>query len=841
MRFVSNRWILISACAVVLAMAGSNLTSPALRADEPPAKAAALPLSLAGFKDEGTFHIYQNETQVATITFKWNPDGSYEGKTTIALAGQKVNQSIAITPDKDGRWTKIALETPRGPINIERDNGVAKYTLKDKPKSVDLKPDSGIFDNSGPVLAAADIRRYDQAKGGKQTFPVFAPPVAILDVTIERKDPADRSISGRDVHFTRYSYSFSGLDLMLWFEPAGKLVFIDIPAQHAAFVREGYELLSKPEQSDPLLSAPKYEIQIDRNVAVPMRDGIGLTTDLYRPKADGKFPVILIRTPYMKDMLEIQASYYARRGYVVAAQNCRGRFGSGGVWEPFVHEPKDGYDAIEWLAAQPWSSGKVGMIGGSYVGWVQWWAAREHPPHLVTIIPNVSPPDPFFNMPYEYGVFYLWADMWWAEVLDEEATADLSGKKMIELAEKKYTKILGSLPVIELDKKVLGKENPYWRKWITHPTNDEYWSQANFLESLKDVEIPVFHQSGWFDGDGIGTKLNYLAMASHHHPNQKLTLGPWGHTDTATRKFAGHDFGPNAVIDLQRDYLRWFDHWLKGVDNGINKEPLVSLFVMGSNRWLHGDTYPLPGTRFEKWYLNSGGKANTSKGDGSLSIEAPSSDSPADHYSYDPGDPTPDPRRFEKPEEPEEKTDKAKKDAEVKKKKTGKDDEEGLDALHEKVTQERSDILVYTTEALQKPLTFVGPVSAVLYASTSARDTDWFVRMAEVDDKGKIFTLAEGKVRARYRHSTKKPELLEPGKVYEYHLDLWHTGITIAKGRRLRIEVSSASFPWFSRNLNTGGHNETESKFIKADQTIYHSKQYPSHVLLPTVDVPENK
>jgi putative CocE/NonD family hydrolase len=465
------------------------------------------------------------------------------------------------------------------------------------------------------------------------------------------------------------------------------------------------------------------------------------------------------------------------------------------------------------------------MIGGSYLGWVQWWAARERPPHLTTIIPNVAPPDPFYNIPYDYGVFFLGAAIWWAEVLDREATADISGSKMADIAERKYVKLLRPLPVIDLDKAVLGKENPYWRKWIAHPVNDDYWEQANFLERLQDVRIPVFHQSGWFDGDGIGTKLNYLAMARHHHPNQKLVLGPWGHTDEAARRIGDRDFGPGAIIDLQRAYLRWFDFWLKGVENGVTKEPLISVFVMGSDRWLHGDTYPLPQTKFEKWYLTSGGKANTTKGDGKLSPAAPAADSPADRYTYDPADPTPRPDLYEETET----TDGKVKSTEEKKK--------AEEAHHAAVTEARGDILVYDSGPLEKPLTFVGPLSAVLYASTSARDTDWFVRLMEVDAKGKIFPLSEGKIRARYRQTTKKVELLELGKVYEYHLDLWHTGITIPKGNRLRVEVASASFPMFSRNLNTGGHNETETQFVKAEQTIYHSKEYPSHVLLPVVEL----
>ena len=258
------------------------------------------------------------------------------------------------------------------------------------------------------------------------------------------------------------------------------------------------------------------------------------------------------------------------------------------------------------------------MIGGSYVGWVQWWAARERPPHLVTIIPNVSPPDPFYNLPYEHGAFFTWGAIWWADILESNATADISGAALGTIGDKKYGQLLKGLPVIDLDKTVLGKVNPYWRTWIEHPVDDAYWARANFLDQLKNVNIPAFHQSGWYDGDGIGTKLNYLAMKAAGHANQKLIVGPWGHTDQATRRIGDRDFGPQAVIDLQRDYLRWFDYWLKGVDNGILKEPLVKIFVMGSNKWLEGNTYPLPDTQFQKWYLASGGHANTSKGDGRL-------------------------------------------------------------------------------------------------------------------------------------------------------------------------------------------------------------------------------
>jgi uncharacterized protein len=823
--------LLLLVAALALPSASQSAAQTEKKTDQPAATQATekskepkgLPASLAGFEDEATFTVSINEEQLGTLKQSWTADGSFENHISISMAGQSVQAALKITPAEDGRWKQIDIESPATTVKIVREGAQVTRTIKDKTTTWETREGALLFDNNAPMLMSHAIRAYDRAKGGAQKFPVLILPGAGIEATLEAKEKIERSIGGRDLSLTKFIYGLPGVDLEVLADAAGKVYLVEVPMQKAAIVREGYAALRKAEAPDPLLSAPKYEVEIDRAVGVPMRDGIKLATDIYRPKGLEKVPLILVRTPYKKDMGELQAMFYARRGYVFAVQDCRGRFASPGLWEPFVNEAHDGYDAIEWLAKQPYSNGKVGLIGGSYLGWVQWWAASEHPPHLVTMIPNVAPPDPFYNIPYEYGAFFLWGSIWWADVLESQATADISGAAMSKIGEKKYSKLLRELPVIELDKAVLGKENPYWRKWITHPTNDSYWQSSNFLDRLKDVNIPVFHQSGWFDGDGIGTKLNYLKMSSYQHANQKLTLGPWGHTDTAGRMIGDRDFTEKAIIDLQRDYLRWFDYWLKGVDNGIQKEPLVNVFVMGSNKWLQGAKYPLEVTRFQKLYLSSGGKANTAKGDGLLTFDAPAANAPADHYTYNPGDPTPDPRFYEESEE------------DAKRVRSADERKKEREGYHQKISEERNDMLVYATAPLTKPLTFAGPVSAVLYAASSTRDTDWFMTVSEVDKDGKIFQLMQGKIRARFRKSMSAPELLKPNQVYEYTLDLWHTGITIPAGSRLRVEVASAAFPLFSRNLNTGGHNETETKYVSAEQTIYHNQKYPSHVLLPVI------
>lgn len=789
-------------------------------------KPVGIPASLAGFQDEGRLKLLVNEEELGGQEFTWTSDGALRCLTTLKYAGQTVETSIEIEPDSEGVWKRITKNSPLGDFEITREGSQVsrhfKSQSKDTTSTLETPAGAIIFDNDAVVLISQAVRLYDRSAGGAQKFSLLVGIKDSVDLTIEAKETAVRTVAGNDLHLTRFLFGIPGLDIYVRTDVEGRIYAIDIPAQRVAFVRQGFEALQKAEIKDELLSKPEYEVQDDRDVRVPMRDGVELVTDVYRPVGVDKAPVILLRTPYKKEMLELQAMFYARRGYVFAVQDCRGRFGSGGHWRPFVNEGDDGYDAIEWLAGQPYSNGKVGMIGGSYSGWVQWWAAVRQPPHLKTIIPNVAPPDPFYNLPYEYGAFCM-LSLWWVDVVESEATADVSGAAFTRMMDKKHMKLMQSLPVIDLDKLIVGKENKYWREWIAHPTDDEYWEAADFQEKLANVGIPVFHQSGWFDGDGIGSKLNYLGLAAHKHPLQKLTLGPWGHTDSAMRMIGERDFGENAIIDLSRDYLRWFDHFLKEIDNGIDKEPLVSMFVMGSNRWVYGQHYPLETSTFQKLYLTSGGNANTGKGDGRLSFDAPSADVPPDKYTYDPADPTPDRNAYTESDEDEKRVLSV---AERKK---------NAENYQRTLAENRRDILVYDTEPLTTPLSFVGPLSAVLYASSSAVDTDWFMTLLEIDESGKPFRLAQGKVRARYRNSMKHTELLETDRVYEYQLDLWHTGIQIPAGARLRVEVASASFPLFSRNLNTGGHNEVETEYVSAEQTIYHDAERPSHILLPVI------
>jgi putative CocE/NonD family hydrolase len=789
------------------------------------------PALISGFEESAVFKLIVQESEIGRIEYSLTATGNYSRKFILSLAGQKAEYSLTIASNPRGEWESMEIIDPTETVSVKRLADAAEFHLKKKGETYSVKLSEGhiLDDNYGPVFDSLMLKAYDMEKKGIQKFSRYAIPSRIIDVELEYKGKEVRTVKGRDIPFNRFLLSVLGIEVQIWADSDHHIFLMNVPIQKAAFVREGYEALMIVGAEDPLRSRPEYEIRRE-TAMVPMRDGVKLATDLYFPRAEGqKFPVILIRTPYKKEMGELTGNYYARRGYVVAIQDCRGRFGSEGTWEPFIHEPKDGYDTVEWLGTRDWSTGKVGMIGGSYVGWVQLWAATEKPPHLVTIIPNVAPPDPFYNIPYEYGSFFILGAIWWAEILEKEATADLSGQTMAQINERKYEQIFKSLPVIDLDKKILGRENAYWRKWIEHNTNDAYWQQANFMDKLKGLDIPVFLQSGWFDGDGIGSKLNYFALSQSKNKFIKLILGPWGHTDESSSRLGDFDFGKEAAPDLQALYLRWFDYWLKGIDNKIIEEPLVQIFVMFSNSWLKGNIYPLPETKFTKFYLNSTKGANSSLGDGLLSSKLPAGEKEYDQYVYDPGDLTPWPEYYFKSEE----------ETKQEKDKTIDVEEyrERVKAFHNKVSDERQDILVYQTEPLEEPISIGGPVSAVLHASTSAPDTDWFVTLMDVDEKNHIMHLVRGTIRARFRNSMEKPELLEENKIYRYEIDMWQTGITFQKGHRIRVEISSAMFPMFSRNLNTGGHNEKETKYRKADQRIYHSEQYPSHILLPVVEV----
>jgi len=579
-------------------------------------------------------------------------------------------------------------------------------------------------------------------------------------------------------------------------------------------------------------SEPKYEVAISIGNMVPMRDGVRLSVDIYRPDAVGRFPAILLHCPYDNLSAGGRAKWFAQRGYALAVSDFRGRYDSEGDFDVFDPKHKsDGYDLVEWLARQPWTDGKVGMTGGSYMGLSQWWAASQVPPSLKVIAPEVAPADQFQNGPYQNGILVSWAMDFGAGAMVGRTNQRIGEGAYGGFANNREKEYMHT-PYIEIPSLKGVMKAPWFDKWIRQNlSSDEYWSKIAYQsrESYSKMTVPALNITGWFDANFPGSPMNYQGMKQYGATPQSrrpsLVIGPWSHRIN-TRELVGFDYGPDSVIDVNGLICRWFDHFLKGIENGVTDEPPVHVFVMGVNRWYAEQDWPLPQTQWTRFYLHSEGKANSLKGDGVLSLNPPSEE-PMDIYVYDPADPTPDPYDKEGG-----RTAPIRKVGHI---------EGPVDA---RIAAIRDDVLVYQTPPLTREVEVTGPIEAKLYAATSARDTDWMMRLVDVDPNGYSALLGEGVLRARYRDpknagmfNSEQLSEIEPNKVYQYTIKFWRvTGNVFGKAHRLRVEISSSYYPYYLRNLNSGADNiGLETRSIAATQKIYHNSQFPSHVVLPVI------
>jgi putative CocE/NonD family hydrolase len=561
--------------------------------------------------------------------------------------------------------------------------------------------------------------------------------------------------------------------------------------------------------------AENYEITVERNVGAKMRDGVTLRADVYRPKAEGKFPVLLVRTPYDKQWISGFGHKAAARGYVVIAQDVRGRFESEGEWYTFKNESQDGYDTVEWAATLPYSNGKVGMFGGSYVGATQFLAAIAKPPHLAGICPTVTASNYHDGWTYQGGAFEQWFNESWASGLAENT--------LRRRAEKNFN-ALGGIRVLPLvSYSVLEAPSaegiaPYFKDWLAHPNFDAYWKQLSIEDHYADIQVPVFGIGAWYDIFLGGTLKNYVSLktkagtdAAKH--GQRLLVFVGGHAGGAgDRKIGDIDFGAKAPFDDDEMTLRWYDWLLKGEANGVEKEKPVRIFVMGKNEWRDEDDWPLARAKNTRYFLHSAGVANGLGGNGSLSTLAPTDEKP-DQYVYDPNDAAP--------------TIGGPLCCQALPTGNGPQDQRPAEA--------RNDVLVYTTPAFAKDTEVTGPVSLELYVSGSALDTDFTGMLVDVWPNGYAQNLTSGILRLRYRNSQEKPELANPGETYHIMLDLWATSNVFLAGHKLRLEVSSSNFPRFDRNLNTGEEQARATRMIKTTNVILHDKAHPSALIVPLV------
>lgn len=571
-------------------------------------------------------------------------------------------------------------------------------------------------------------------------------------------------------------------------------------------------------------ASDSYAVKVERNVSVKMRDGVTLRGDIFRPAAEGKFPVLLERTPYRRATWGYDIDFAQRaasRGYVVFIQDVRGRYTSDGDWYPFLHESEDGYDTVEWIAAQPYSDGRVGMFGGSYVGATQMLAAIAHPPHLAGICPVVTASNYHDGWTYQGGAFEQWFDESWTSGLAQDTVAHQI-ERIPNSPEAVNALPLTSYPIFNTNPASAVNASasavaPYFLDWLAHPDYDEYWKRWSIEEHYSDIRVPALHTGAWYDIFLGGSLRNYMGIKSsaateEARKGQRLLVVIGGHAGGG-RKIGDVDYGPEAEkLDEDDTTLRWYDFLFKGVQNEFATGKPVKIFVMGLNQWREEDDWPLARAKTTKYFLHSQGAANSSRGNGSLSTAVPSAE-PPDKFTYDPAKPVPtiggplccDGVRL--PGGPRD----------------------------QRPVEDRDDLLVYSTPPLDRDLEVTGPVRFDFFASSSAVDTDFTAKLVDVAPDGAAINLTEGILRAKYRDSQATAAPLTPGKVYSLTIDLWATSNVFLAGHRIRLEVSSSNFPRFDRNLNTGEPAASSAKWATATNTILHDKEHPSALLLPVV------
>ena len=538
-----------------------------------------------------------------------------------------------------------------------------------------------------------------------------------------------------------------------------------------------------------------------------MRDGVSLSADIYHPPGSEPFPTLLLRTIY-----DNQAPGYmewTRRfveaGYAVVMQDCRGRFDSDGAWEPYVHEAEDGYDTQQWIGRQPWCDGNIGTFGVSYPGFTQTQPAPLQSPYVTALVPIASRQDMYGHV-YEGGALSLHTSLFLGVIAGR--TVQSTGFGLVD-----WDELYMRLPLVSALDDIV--DMPFYRQTIEHNTFDGFWRRHALRDRYGQVDVPAYFMTGWYDALLHEVFAQYQAWRTKTRSDRtrrltRIMVGPWTHYAFSSADLYGAIDHRNAgSVDFVAEHLRWYDQRLRGVDTGIDDEPPVRIFVMGDNVWRSEREWPLARTSYTKYYLGNTTVANSLLGDGSLTAERPAG-SGSDRYGYDPERPVPTlggpmmHREYSGPND-------------------------------RRPVERRDDVLVYTSAPLERDLEVTGPVTMTLYASSSARDTDFAATLVDVYPDGRAIHVCEGIRRARFRESIEEPTLIEPGKAYGYTIDMWETSNVFKAGHRIRVEVTSSNFPRFDRNPNTGNTPGMDAELEIAEQTVYHGGEYPSHITLPVI------
>jgi putative CocE/NonD family hydrolase len=548
--------------------------------------------------------------------------------------------------------------------------------------------------------------------------------------------------------------------------------------------------------------SPRAQEQL--GLVIPMRDGVRLAADLFLPRESGRSPTLLLRTPYSRKAPGVRGyRFFTQRGYAVLIQDVRGRYASQGVFGPTQQQGPDANDTINWIAQQSWSNGQVVMAGGSYVGMVQWWAAIQNNPHLFAISPVFSGDDEYLDRFYSMGgALKLGHRLLWVA---ENFTPPSQVRPL-------FGSYIYHLPLRTADLAAVGTRLPFWRTALDHPSYDAYWRSLSLRERLDRIKIPVLSIGGWFD-NYVESDLDAFSRLSSQGRLIETWIGPWSHNPGL--KFPTLDFGPQARIGIRLKQLDWFDRWVKKPLRRASNErsvPVLHIFVMGPNIWRDEHEWPLARTRYTPLYLSSKGHANSASGDGVLEWR-PVRKAQADAFMYDPKNPVPtmggaiccNPKVL--PPGP----------------------------LDQTPIEARQDILVYTSPPLPEDIEVTGLVRILLYAATSANDTDFTAKLVDVEPDGRPLLVTDGIQRLRYRASLTNPLFVKRNVEYQINIDAGVTSYAFAAGHKIRLEISSSNFPRFDRNLNSTRANDLETKIVKAHQHVFHEKRYPSAIILPVI------
>ena len=578
----------------------------------------------------------------------------------------------------------------------------------------------------------------------------------------------------------------------------GRLIAVSCPAREMAtvLVEEGFEdktLLKMWRQTWP--DEKLYAVKYAGKYNVSMRDGVKLSTDVYLPGGvEGAVPAVLVRTPYGKEN-GCEAYYrYVQRGYAVVIQDVRGRNLSEGEWMPNVNEVEDGDDTLNWIADQSWSSQKIGMVGGSYLGFVQWAAAASGNPYLKALISVVCAGSAFADLPRRGGSLISGIFAWAFAMSQKEFHPELMERN-------DWKEVLKIRPLADIPKKALGYKVPFLEKWLEKSDYDEFWSRSNFQERSRGARIPALIQSGWFDDDGMGTTEALEIVHDFPEGMRKVILGPWQHGGNSQYDMHGVSFGSQALrFDLDYMYFKWFEYHLKGIENGMDKSAPVEYYTVGEEKWKTAGNWPVPQTEELDIYLTSEGRANTSSGDGRLVFEKPEREY-WDAYDYDPENPA----------------------AHI------IDLSENEMGVPEDYTEEekRQDILCYTSEVLEQDVTVTGDMTARLYISSDAPDTDFMVRVTEVDESGRSVKLADGILSARYRNGFAKSEFLRKNEIACLKIRTTKISNRFRKGHRIRVTITSGAENYIFPNSNTeDGYNS--ARVAVAHNKVHHGGNHAS-------------